>query len=117
MPTAADRAIGRQHQAAIDAGQPWPPQRQAAPDTEPQPQDSGPAQPGVPKPRPEHEEPEALSRFDQDIDRASQATRRIRAQRAELDASAEYLARVGRNAEATAERQPGTPEHADLELG
>ena len=114
---AADRAIGRQHQAAIDAGRPWPPQRQTAPDAESQPRDSVPDQPGMLKSPPEHDEPEPVSRLDQDIARARQATRRIQAQRAELDASAEYVARVDRDAESGAERQAETPEHADLELG
>ena len=114
---AADRAIGRQHQASIDAGQPWPPQRRTTPDAEPQPQDSVPAQLDTSKSRPEHGEPEPVSRFDQDIDRVRQATRRIQAQRAQLDASAEYVARIERETEAAAERQAETPEHADLELG
>jgi hypothetical protein len=34
---AAERPIARQHQAAIDAGKPWPPQRTPEPDRQPRP--------------------------------------------------------------------------------
>jgi hypothetical protein len=113
---AADRAIGREHQAAIGAGQPWPPQRQPAPDARPEPEDLVPGQPEVLEPRPEREEPEPFSRVDEDIERAHQATRRIQAQRTELDASAEYVARIERETEAAAEPQAEMPEQAEIEL-
>ena len=130
---AMDRAIDFEHQAAINAGQPWPPQRQpqagyeepeaAAPGGEPQPGHSPPYEPDSPKAQ--TEPTEALPadsrraiRLDELQAWAAQAVSRIDAQRAELDASNKYTARVEREtqAEPEADRQAGTPREVDLEL-
>ena len=141
---AMDRAIDREHQAAVNDGQPWPPRRNpeagreepdaAAPEREPQLgcslQEIPEAQPD-PEPEadePETSEPEAAepgpaddgraARLDELQARADEAARRIDAQRAELDASSEHTARIEREAKAEPEaiRQAETPYEMEMEL-
>jgi hypothetical protein len=129
---AAEQALDRQHQAAIDAGQPWPPKPAATATTpdphaqkaaeEPQPNEyltaRGPGQqeprepvpePAKPQPGPEHEakpesEPGISQRIDASIRRVHQA-----GQQAAADAQAEqqersgYAARIAREAQYEAE--------------
>jgi hypothetical protein len=121
-----DRAIEREHQAAVSGGQPWPPDRQPeAGHQEPDPAAPGrEAQRGYPLPEipeiqtdPEQETseleipgPEAVgpgsaddgcaARLDELQARADEAARRIDAQRAELNASSEHTARLEREAQA-----------------
>jgi conjugative relaxase-like TrwC/TraI family protein len=138
---AVDRAIEREHQAAVCDSQPWPPEPKpeagyeepdaCPPGREPQP---GPGIPGSrtqPEPeaaKPGGTQPEAAgpvpaddgraTRLDELQDRADQAARRIDAQRAELDASSQHTARAER--EAQAEPAPGqqaeTPYDMEMEL-
>ena len=141
---AMDRAIEREHQAAVHDGQPWPPERKpeagheepdaAAPGREPQ---LGYPLPGIPEaqtdPEPEASELETSSteaagpgladdgraaRLDELQARADEAARRIDAQRAELDASSEHTARIEREAQAEpeADRQAETPYDMEMEL-
>ena len=141
---AMDRAIEREHQAAVHGGQPWPPGRKpeagheepdaAAPGREPQ---LGYPLPAIPEaqtdPEPEASEletssPEAAepgpaddgraARLDELQARADEAARRIDAQRAELDASSEHTARIEREAQAEpeADRQAEAPYEMDMEL-
>jgi hypothetical protein len=56
---AAEQAIGRQRQVAIDAGQPWPPTPAATPDPEAHKAAEGPQRDGsLPGPGPDHKEPQ-----------------------------------------------------------
>lgn len=139
---AVDLAIEREHQAAIRDGQPWPPERTpeagheesatAAPGRESQ---LGQAQSGVSSPlagpepsAPEPGTPESeaagpvppddrcAARLDQLQARADEAARRIDAQRAEIEASSEYTARIEREAQAgpQADRQVETSYEMEL---
>ena len=137
---AADRAIEREHQAAIHDGQRWPPERRpeagheepdaASPGREPQ---LGRSRPGVlsaqtePEPlssEPGTPEPEVVghvpaddartARLDELQARADQAARRLDAHRAELEASSEHTARMEREAEPQADRQAGTSYEMEL---
>ena len=141
---AVDRALDREHQAAICEGRPWPPVRKpdagheepeaAAPEREPQPGQSRPGMPEAstePEPsatEPEIPEPEAAgpvpaddgrtARLDELQARADEAARRIDAQQAELDASGQHTARIQREtqAEPEADRQAETPHDMEMEL-
>ena len=141
---AMDRAIEREHQAAVNDGQSWPPQRKpeagheepdaAAPGREPQLAHSP---PGIPEAQadsePETSELETsgaeavgpgpvddgrTARLDELQARADEAARRIDAQRAELDASSEHTARIEREAQAELEAdwQAEAPYEMDMEL-
>ena len=141
---AMDRAIEREHQAAVNDGQSWPPQRKpeagheepdaAAPGREPQLAHSP---PGIPEAQadsePETSELETsgaeavgpgsvddgrTARLDELQARADEAARRIDAQRAELDASSEHTARIEREAqvELEADWQAEAPYEMDMEL-
>jgi hypothetical protein len=100
---AVGRAFARQRQAAIDAGQPRPPvgHPQAQPEAErsPQPGNSPPEQPEIPELQADHEG-ECAARLDELQARADDAAARVQAHLAELDASRECTARMGREAQA-----------------
>ena len=115
---AVERAIARQHQAAIDAGEPWPPRR--APEPNP---------PSAPEPDPEtspEDEPmpdqpvrgDRAARLDRLLARVDQAVQRVAAQQAERQASSEYAARIEREAqtEPDAQQQAEVPHEAEIEL-
>ena len=141
---AMDRAIEREHQAAVYNGQPWPPERKpeaeheetrcrctrtrtaagaalpgiAEAQTDPEPDASE-----LETPAPEATEPGLAddgraARLDELQARADEAARRIDAQRAELDASSEHTARIEREAQAEpeADRQAETPYDMEMEL-
>ena len=118
---AADQALTRRKQAAIDTGQPWPPARhsQAQPEAERAPQPGNPAagQPEIPEPEPGRDEQRA-ARLDQLQARACHAAARIKAQQAELEASSQYTARLQREAQAEpqADRQAEAPDEIEMEL-
>jgi hypothetical protein len=141
---AMDRAIEREHQAAVSGGQPWPPDRQPeAGHEEPDaatpgrgPQLGYPLQ-GIPETRadlkPEASEmetsgPEAAgpipaddgraARLDELQARADEAARWIDAQLAELYASSEHTTRIEREtqSEPEADRQAETPNEMEMEL-
>ncbi|MGD0378100.1 MAG: MobF family relaxase [Streptosporangiaceae bacterium] len=126
---AVDRAIEREHQAAISSGGPWPLRRKpeaghegpdaAAPELEPQPGQFRPAIPQASKePEPSASKPATpeseaagpvsaddgrAARLDELQTRADEAARRIDAQRAQLDASSKHTARIEREAQAEPE--------------
>ena len=115
---AVERAIARQHQAAIDAGEPWPPRR--APEPNP---------PSAPEPDPEtspEDEPvpdqpvrgDRAARLDRLLARVDQAVQRVAAQQAKRQASSEYAARIEREAqtEPDAQQQAEVPHEAEIEL-
>jgi hypothetical protein len=135
---AVDRAIEREHQAAIRVGLPWPERKpeaahegpDAAPGREPQLAQSRPgksgasteSEPEVSKQgTPESELAEPVpdgraARLDELQARAGEAARRIDAQRAELEASSQHTARIEREAQAEpeADRQAETPYEMEL---
>jgi hypothetical protein len=118
---AADRALARQQRAAIDAGQPWPPVRypQTKPGAAlaPELENSVPGQREVRVLELNHDD-ERAARLDELQARADEAAERIEAQRAELDASREYTARMEREAqgEPEVELQAQTPDEIEMEL-
>ncbi len=131
---AVDRAIEREHQAAVYDGQPWPPERKPEAAHEGPPAVAGGREPELEQsrpgtatiqtdPEPDASEPEIsapeatepgladdgrAARLGDLQARADQAARRIDVQRAELDASSEHSARIEREAqpEPAAGRQP-----------
>jgi len=93
---AVERAIARQHQAAVDPGDPRSPQRA------PEPALPSEASPGR---VPDHR----AARLDELLARTQQAARRVRAEHADRQASSEYAARIEREA------QPGPEAHQHAE--
>ena len=92
---AVERSIEREHQAAIDAGQPWPPARQpqAGANSEPM--------PDVEPIRAEHDDPAA--RITEAITDVEQVTRQYAAEQASRQALSDYAARISRQTEAQPE--------------
>jgi hypothetical protein len=117
---AADRALARQQQTAINAGQPWPPARhpQAQPEAvhAPQPGNSMSEQPEIVEPEADRDG-ERAALLDELQARANEAAARIEAQRAELDASSQYTARIEREAQAEPEAdwQAEAPDEIEIE--
>jgi hypothetical protein len=105
----------------MDVGQPWSPVRHPAvqPEAErsPQLESSVPGQPEIAEPEPDSYG-ERAARLDELQERADDAAARVKAQRAELDASGEYNARIEREApaEPEADWQAGAPEEVEMEL-
>jgi hypothetical protein len=97
---AVERAIARQHQAAIDAGEPWPPESSPP---------SAPRQDHVPYDR--------AARLDKLLAQTEQAVQRVAAQAAERHASSEYSARIGREAQTglEAHQQAEAQDEAEME--
>jgi hypothetical protein len=139
---AVDRTIEREQQAAIAAGQPWPPQRTAQAQTahaeaaaaiarphdgylpEPSPDPgaptSEPTAANTAAPAPQHEPGGRPDRLDALQARADQAVHRIAAGNAAREARAHYTARRERQAHAqaepAAERQAEASGGIDMEL-
>jgi hypothetical protein len=139
---AVDRAIEREHQAAISSGHPWPPERKpeagheepdaAASEREPQPgrsrsaapeastePESSASQPGTPESEaagPAPADDGRTARLDELQGRADEAVRRVNAQRTELEASSQHIARTEREAQAQAQadRPAGTSYEMEL---
>ena len=140
---ATDRAIQREHQAAIAAGQPWPPQHTAQaetahagavaaiarlqrdgyfPEPGPNPEVSAlvPAAPGTRARAPQHEPDDRSVRLDILPARVGEAAHRIAADNAERETRAQYTARLEREAHAqaepAAERQAEASDGFEIEL-
>jgi hypothetical protein len=140
---AADRAVGRQHQAAVAAGQPWPPQRTAQAGTahaeaaaviarlqrdgylpEPNPDPEAltfePAAANTGALALRHEPGDRPARLDALQARADEAVHRIAAGNAAREARAQYTARLEREARAqaepAAERQAEAFDGIEIEL-
>ncbi len=111
---AVERAIARQHPAAIAAGQPWPPQGTPEPDLGSAPKAS-PKDQSVPA---QPTQDDRTARLDELLARADQAAQRIAAQQAERQASGEYAARLEREAQAQpeADKQAEAREGAEIEM-
>ena len=118
---AVDRALASQQQAAIDAGQPWPPVRHPAAQLEagraPQPGNTMPERPEILKPEPDRCG-ERATRLDELQARADDAAARVQAQRTELDVSSKHTARMQRKAQAEpqANWQAEAPDEIEMEL-
>ncbi len=110
---AVNCADASEHQAASDAGEPWPSQRTLEIDP-----------PSVPSPAPEASsenecpQDDQAARLDELLTRADQAAQRIAAQQAERQASSEYAARMELEAQTQVEagRQAQTRDDVELEL-
>jgi hypothetical protein len=96
---AVERSVEREHQAAVDAGQPWPPARpphvHAGPETTP---DT--ALPGT-EPATEHDNTGA--RITEAITEVEQAARQYADEEAGRQTLSDYAARISRQAEAAPE--------------
>ena len=127
---AAERAIEREHQAAIAAGKPWPPQHTAQAqathahaaavitrlqrdgylqecDPDPEIPAPGSAAQNPKAPAAQHEADDRAVRLDDLQARADEAAYRIGADHAEREARAEYMARLEREAHTQAEPAAG----------
>ena len=105
--TAAERALERQHQAAIVAGGPWPPRRTPQPEQELR-----------AAPTPEVKPGNQAARFEQWLGQATDATKRLAAKNTEQQASARYAVRIEREAQTEPESalQAQAQEQAEAEL-
>ena len=142
-PAAVDRALEREHQAAIAAGQPWPPQHTAQaqtthaeatpviarlqhdgylpePNPDPETLASEPASANTTALTPQHEPGDRPARLDTLQARADQAVHRIAVANAAREARAQYTARLEREAHAQAEpavqRQAEASDEIEMEL-
>jgi hypothetical protein len=138
-----DRAVEREHQAAIAAGQPWPPQRTALPGTthaeaaaviarlqrdgylpkpspDPEAPACEPAAAGTAALVPQHEPGDRQAHLDALQARADEAVHRLAANNAAREARGQYTARLEREAHAQAEpeaqRQAEASDGIEIEL-
>jgi AAA domain len=114
---AVDRAIEREHQAAIAAGEPWPPERNPQPEAKPVSQTE--SSPGADQEADGQSRPnDQAARLDRLLGQATMAAQRYTAERAVREARAEYAARLEREAHAEPEHtaQAGASYEADIEL-
>ncbi len=114
---AVDRAIEREHQAALAAGKPWPPERTLR--REPEPAPAPESSPGADQEADGPSGPDdRAARLDRLLGQATEAARRFTAENAAREARAGYAARLGREAYAEPEHaaQAGASYEADIEL-
>ena len=110
---AVDRAIEREHQAAIAAGKPWPPQRESGPVRGPE------SSPGSdPEADGQSGPDDQTARLDRLLAQATEAAGRFTAEKAGREARAQYAARLEREAHAEPERtlQAEASYEAEIEL-
>jgi hypothetical protein len=101
---AAERALEREHQAAIAAGDPWPPRRTAQLKPNSQASVSVDLDPGGP-----------AARLDKLLSRVGGAAERLAADNAEQEARAQYVARIEREARAELEPTLQAQDQAEAE--
>ena len=114
---ALDRAIEREHQAAIATGKPWPPQ--CTPQPEPELVSELESSPGVgQKPDGQSGPDDQAAQLDQLFGQATEAARRLAAGNVGREARAEYAARLEREASAEPEHtvQTRASYEAEMEL-
>jgi len=110
---AVDRAIEREHQAAIAAGKPWPPQHESeparGPESSPGSDPEADSQPG---------RDDQTARLDELLARTAEAAERFTTEKADREARAQYAARLEREAHAEPERtlQTEASYQAEIEL-
>ncbi len=110
---AVDRAIEREHQAAIAAGKPWPPQHESEPVRGPESSPgSDPEADGQPGPD------DQTARLDKLLAQTAAAAERFTAEKADREARAQYAARLEREAHTEPERalQTEASYEAEIEL-
>jgi hypothetical protein len=99
---AADRAIQREHQAAIAAGKTWPPERHPQLEAEPTPEPD--SSPGAGQEADDRSGPDdQAARLDRLLGQAAGAAQRLAAENTARAARAGYAARLGREAHAESE--------------
>jgi hypothetical protein len=109
---AVERALARQHQAAVKAGEPWPPRHPPVPSLSPMPSPHPQAAPDdEPIPAQRAAEKKA-ARLDELLARVDQAAQRVAAQESGRQAGNGYAARIEREAQAEPEHQA----EAEIEL-
>ena len=114
---AVDRAIEREHQAAIATGKPWPPERNPQPEAEPVPEPE--SSPGAGTESDGQSGPDDQpARLDRLLGQATEAAQRFTAENAAREARAEYAARLEREAHAEPEHtvQAQASYEAEIEL-
>ena len=104
--TAVDRAIERQHQAAIATGKPWPPEHK--PQQEPTPVSGPESSPGSGRDN-------QMAKLVELLAQTTEAAERFTAEKADREARAEYAARLEREAYTEPERTLQT--EAEYEAG
>ncbi len=107
---AVDRAIEREHQAAIAAGKPWSPQHESGPARPERSPGSDPEADGQPGPD------DQTARLTKLPAHAAEAAGRFTAERADRETRAQYAARLEREAHAEPERAPQTEASYDAEI-
>jgi hypothetical protein len=99
---AVDRALEREHQAVIAAGEPWPPERNPQPEAEPGPEPE--SSPGAGQEADGHTGPDdQAARLDRLLGQATEAAQRVTAENTDREARAGYAARLDREAHAQPE--------------
>ena len=113
---AAERAIARQHQGAIDAREPWPPRHPPQPGPPPEPHPAMNPEDDPARTRPMRDD--TAARLEELLARAGQAAQSAAAREAQRQASSEYAARIEREAQAApqAQHQAEVPDQAEIEL-
>jgi len=112
-----NRAIEREHQAAVAAGKPWPPERRPQPQSEPvrEPENSpGPDPEAYRQSGPDDQ----IARLDELLAQATEAAGRFTQEKADREGRAQYATRLERQAHAEPERAlPAEASYeAELEL-
>ena len=112
---AVDRAIKREHQAAIAAGQPWPPERNSQPEVEPASESEN--SPGADQEADGQSGPDdQAARLDRLLGQATEAAQRFTAEEPTRKARAEYAARLEREAHAEPEHIARAQASYDAEI-
>ena len=112
---AVDRAVEREHQAAVAAGKPWPPERTPQPESEPA---LGPENcPGPnPEPQGQSDPDDRTARLDELLAQVTEAAERFAEEKADREARAKYAARLEREAYAEPERTLQTEASYEAEI-
>jgi hypothetical protein len=113
---AVGRVIQREHQAAIVAGTPWPPERMPRPERVPEPESSPGSDPEADGQRSSADD--RAGRLNLLLGQADEAAERFAVENADREAKAEYAARLEREAYEESERtlQVEASYEADIEL-
>jgi hypothetical protein len=114
---AVDRAIEHEHQAAITAGEAWPPERHPEPEAEPMPEPE--SSPGVGQEADGRSGPDTqAARLDRLLGQATETAQRLTAEDTAREARAGYAARLDREAHEQSEHivQAQASYEAEIEL-
>jgi TrwC relaxase/AAA domain len=111
----ADRAIGREHQAAIAAGKPWPPERTPQPESEPV-REPGNSPGSGPESYGQSGPDDQTARLDELLAQATDAAGRFTKEKADREGRAQYATRLERQAHAEPERALPTEASYEAEM-